>query len=183
MRQAALNDSLHQLDAGRYQRAAVALDSERQLRATLKDSLPLLYKELRQVRAESRVYVQTIATLRSDTLRATATDTVYISTEGINVSRVDFQLDYDGATVTGFTTTPPPEVVAQIDYKSIPLSIIVSELRDKSWQANVETAPWVEILELNTLVVPQRPGLWMKYRHLVFLAGGIWLGKLLFGGR
>jgi len=115
MRQAALNDSLHQLDAGRYQRAAVALDSERQLRATLKDSLPLLYKELRQVRAESRLYVQTIATLRSDTLRATATDTVYISTEGINISRVDFQLNYDGATVTGFTTTPPPEVVAQID--------------------------------------------------------------------
>jgi len=178
IRQAALNDSLHQLDAGRYQRVAVELDNERYLRATLKDSLPVLHRELRRIRAREHSYVYTIASLQSDTARVVATDTVYVSTGGINVSRVDFQFDYDGATVTGFTTTPPPEATARIEYRPIPFSIVVSQLRDRSWRTNVETAPWVEISVLNTQVVPQQPGWWARNRHWVTLASGFVLGSL-----
>lgn len=174
IRQAALNDSLHKTDEGRYKRAAVELENVRQMRAAYRDSFPDLYEENRELKAKERVYIQTIVSLRADTASVTATDTVYVSTEGINISRVDFQLEYDGATVTGHTTTPPPRAEARIEYKQISLTVLVSQLRDRSWQANVETAPWVEISALNTQVVPYRPGWWTRHKFEI----GIGLGAV-----
>lgn len=178
MAQAALNDSLHQLEAGRFQRAAVALDSERQLRAAYEDSFPSLYRELRRFKANEMVYVRAIAKLEADTATVAATDTVYIY-EGTTVSRVDFDLDFDGCKVEGFTITPPPRASVSIFYKPIPLHIFISQLRDGSFQTNVETEHWVRISELNTSIVVKKPG-WLKRKlPWITLVGGYILGSLI----
>lgn len=178
-RKAALNDSLHQIDAGRFQRAAVALENERQLRAAYEDSFPLLYREMRNLKARERVYVRTIATMEADTAVTTASDTVYISTEGINVSRVDFHLDFDGCIVDGFTITPPPRALAKIVYKPIPISVFISQLRDGSLQTNVETEPWVIISELNTSIVVPKPSWLTRKLPWITFAGGFLLSEII----
>ena len=164
-RQAALNDSLHQIEAGRYQRAAVAIERERDLRRVLQDSLPDLYRELRDLRADTRDYIHTIAQLQDLVAEGSATDTVYVSpATGDTIHRVDFEHTQPGIRIQGFTITPPPRYQLRAHFEPIPLHIIVSQLRDGSFQANVETAPWVEISALDTRVV-QRPKSWLRRNH------------------
>jgi len=174
---AAERDTLHKDADGKYHRAMAELENVRQMRATYRDSFPDLYEENRRLKAREQVLVQAIARMESDTTAVSATDTVYVE-EGVRVSRVDFQLEYEGATVTGHTTTPPPRAEARIDYRPIPLTILVSQLRDKSWRTNVETAPWVEILSLDARVVPYRSS-WLE-RHDFEIGIGIGVVATLF---
>lgn len=177
MRTAAERDTLHRDADGRYHQAAAELENVRQMRAAYRDSFPDLYEENRRLRAKEQMYVGMIATLESDTAAVSATDTVYVE-GGVRVSRVDFRLEYDGAVVTGHTTTPPPRAEARIDYEPIPLTVLVSQLPDKSWRTNVETAPWVRILSLDARVVPRRPS-WLEQHDFEIGVGLGAVGMLL----
>lgn len=179
MRTAAQRDTLHQIEAGRYQRAAVELDNERQLRAVLADSLPKLLGELNDLRAEVQQYVRVIATMEADTASVSATDTVYVE-QGTSVSRVDFALSFDGCTIKGYTRTPPPYAEGIVSYAPIPLSIVISELRDGSLRTNVETAPWIKIDQLNTSFVRKKPSWFARKLPWIAFGAGYILG--LFGG-
>lgn len=175
MRQAAMNDSLHQLSEGRYQRAAVAVDRERDLRSALKDSLPELHRELRRVRAREHAYISTIADLQTIVAQGSATDTVIVTVEGDSIYQVSFMFQQPGIRVEGWTRTPPPVYRIQVEHDPIPLHLVISELRDGSWQTNVETAPWVEISALNTQVLSRRPGWWARNKLWI----GVGLGAVM----
>ena len=181
MAQAALNDSLHQIEAGRYQRAAVTVTTLRQLRSTYEDSLPKLHTDLRNLRAKEQLYLRAIATLEADTTVAVAvTDTIIVE-GGTTVSRVTFELEFEGCTVSGYTRTPPSYAEATVSYKPIPLSVVISELRDGSLQTNVETAPWVTIGALDTFFMRKEPS-WLQRKLPWFALGlGIVLGHWLGG--
>lgn len=176
MRQAALNDQLHQLADGRYQRAAVAIDRERDLRHTLEDSLPTLHRELRRIRAQEHSYISTIVRLQEIVASGSATDTVIITAAGDSIYQVSFEYQQPGIRIDGWTRTPPPVYQLHVQHDPIPLHLVVSQLRDGSWQTNVETAPWVEISALNTRVVPRRPGWWVRNRHWITFGAGVLIG-------
>jgi len=172
-RQAALNDSLHQIEAGRYQRAAVVLERERDLRHTLQDSLPDLHRELRRLRANTRDYISTIAQLQDLVAEGSATDTVYVSpATGDTVHRVDFEHTQPGIRIQGFTITPPPRYQLRAQFDPIPMHIVVSELRNGSLQANVEVPPWVDISSLDTRIV-RRPKSWLRKNHPWIMSVGL----------
>ena len=174
--QAALSDSLHLLAAGRYQRAAVELDNEKQLRATLKDSLPTLHRELQRIRAREHSYVSTIAELQDIVATGTGRDTIIVTAAGDSIHQVEFQYSQPGIRIDGWTRTPPPIYQLQVRHDPIPLHLVVSQLRDGSWRTNIETAPWVEISALDTRVVPRKPSWWMRNRHWITLGGGFLVG-------
>lgn len=77
----------------------------------------------------------------------------------------EFEYRGPGIRIDGWTRTPPPIYQLYVRHDPIPLHLVVSQLRDGSWRTNVETAPWVEISALDTRVVPQKPGWWMRNRH------------------
>lgn len=178
IRQAAMNDSLHELADGRYQRAAVQLEKERDLRSALKDSLPDLHRELRRIRAREHSYISTIADLHDVIAEGSATDTIIVTVEGDSIYQVSFEYQQPGIRIEGWTRTPPPVYQLHAWHDPIPLHLIISELRDGSWQTNVETAPWVEISALNTQVVPRRPGWWQ--RNKLWVGAGLgYLARIL----
>ena len=164
IRTAANRDTLHQLADGRYQRAAVALDRERELRAVLRDSLPVLHQELRRIRARESSYIHTIATLQDVVASGSAIDTVIITAAGDSVHQVAFEYSQPGIRIEGWTRNPPPVYQLQVTHDPIPLHLVVSQMRDGSWRTNVETAPWVEISGLDTRVVLRRPTWWQRNR-------------------
>ncbi len=167
-RQAALNDSLHQIADGRYQRAAVVLERERDLRRTLQDSLPELHRELRDLRADTRDYISTIAHLQDLIAAGAAVESVFVHVSGDTVHQVRFAVHENGVSVQGWTRTPPPVYQLHVQHDPIPLHLVVSQLRDGSWQTNIETAPWVEISSLDTRVL-HRPRTWWERNRLWIL--------------
>ncbi len=174
---AAQRDDLTQLAIGRYKRAVVELERVRDIRAALRDSFPELHSELRRIRAREMAYISTIANLQEVVAMGAAVDTVIITVSGDSIHQVAFEYSQPGIRIDGWTRTPPPIYQLRVRHDPIPMSLVISQLRDRSWQVNVETAPWIEISSLNTSVIPQRLTLWQKNRHWIFLGVGTMLGR------
>ncbi len=109
----------------------------------------------------------------------TAIDTVIITAAGDSVHQVSFEYSQPGIRIEGWTRTPPPVYKIQVTHDPIPLHLVVSQLRDGSWQTNVETAPWVEISALDTQVVPRRPTWWQRNKLWIGAGFGLLTGLVI----
>jgi len=160
---AAHRDSLHQDAEGRVHTAAATVESFRDLRRVYGDSLSEIRRENRRLRAREREFISVVAGYEADTVYVPATDTVYVE-GGASISRVDFELEFDHATVTGYTLTPPPVAHGTIQYEPISLGIVLSQLRDSSYRVDVQGPPELDIRVLDATVV-DRPKSWLRRNH------------------